>query len=255
MYSPWLTGLPSCLPGISDASRPWARAPDFSTSASAPGPGACSISLVCRSRRFRYATPLDPGRSSLTETTAGLPPGTPVVVAGADTPVRPDRHGRPGRRTPPVSSPDGAPPSSFSSPSPFISEHMTTWSGCFQIPGLWTVESSAGDAGNAYRWLSSTLFDPRRVGLRAHGLARRLRSRRLRRRHGYAWPVCDGRVRAGYEHGRHRLSRAHDLSAARPVRIWSGPHLRDWPTLSGPTSNRPSESLASLRNGSPWVAA
>ena len=43
---------------------------------------------------------------------------------------------------------------------PVLSEHMTTWSGCFQDPGLWTVESSAGDAGNAYRWLADTLFDP-----------------------------------------------------------------------------------------------
>ena len=40
------------------------------------------------------------------------------------------------------------------------SQEMKTWPGCFQQPGLWTVESGAGDMGNAYRWLASTLFGP-----------------------------------------------------------------------------------------------
>ncbi len=38
------------------------------------------------------------------------------------------------------------------------SQDMTTWTGCFQTPGLWTVESSAGDMGSAYGWLADTLF-------------------------------------------------------------------------------------------------
>ena len=51
---------------------------------------------------------------------------------------------------------------------------------------------------------------PRSIHLRAHGLARRVRPRRLRRRHGYAWPGGDGRVRDCYANGRPGLSGAHD---------------------------------------------
>ena len=34
---------------------------------------------------------------------------------------------------------------------------MKTWTGLFQIPGLWAMESSAGDIGNVWRWLVETL--------------------------------------------------------------------------------------------------
>ena len=39
-----------------------------------------------------------------------------------------------------------------------LSPDMMTWAGCFQSPRLWTVESSSGDMGNAYRWLAETVF-------------------------------------------------------------------------------------------------
>lgn len=42
-------------------------------------------------------------------------------------------------------------------PEPFQSPVMKTWTGLFQIPGLWAMESSAGDIGNVWRWLVETL--------------------------------------------------------------------------------------------------
>ena len=92
------------------------------------------------------------------ETTAGLPPGTPVVVAGADTQCALIGTGALDAGRAGIVAGWSATVQLLVS-QPVLSEHMTTWSGCFQIPGLWTVESSAGDAGNAYRWLASTLFD------------------------------------------------------------------------------------------------
>ena len=96
---------------------------------------------------------------TVSETTVGLPSGTPVVVAGADTQcaligtgaLDPGCAGIVAGWSATVQ---------LLVPQPVLSEHMSTWSGCFQLPGLWTVESSAGDAGNAYRWLADTLFDP-----------------------------------------------------------------------------------------------
>ena len=45
---------------------------------------------------------------------------------------------------------------------PTISKSMKTWTGLFPssglAPGLRVLESSAGDAGNAWRWLAATLF-------------------------------------------------------------------------------------------------
>lgn len=33
-----------------------------------------------------------------------------------------------------------------------------TWSGCHPLPGRWVLESSLGEAGNAYRWLKDTFY-------------------------------------------------------------------------------------------------
>ena len=95
----------------------------------------------------------------VSETTAGIPTGTPVVVAGADSQCALIGTGALDAGAAGIVAGWSATVQLLVS-QPVLSEHMTTWSGCFQIPGLWTVESSAGDAGNAYRWLSSTLFDP-----------------------------------------------------------------------------------------------
>ena len=94
----------------------------------------------------------------VTETTAGIPPGTPVVVAGADSQCALIGTGALDAGAAGIVAGWSA-TVQLLVPQPVLSEDMTTWSGCFQHPGLWIVESSAGDAGNAYRWLSSTLFD------------------------------------------------------------------------------------------------
>ena len=92
------------------------------------------------------------------ETGAGIRAGTPVVVAGADTQCALVGMGVLDAGCAGIVSGWSAAVQVLVS-QPVLSEDMNTWSGCFQIPGLWTVESSAGDAGNAYRWLASTLFD------------------------------------------------------------------------------------------------
>ena len=94
----------------------------------------------------------------VTETGAGIQPGTPVVVAGADTQCALIGMGALDAGCAGIVAGWSAAVQLLVS-QPVLSEDMRTWSGCFQIPGLWTVESSAGDAGNAYRWLASTLFD------------------------------------------------------------------------------------------------
>ena len=43
-------------------------------------------------------------------------------------------------------------------PYPTLSPEMKTWAGCFQLPRIWTVESNAGDIGNAHSWLAQMLF-------------------------------------------------------------------------------------------------
>ena len=94
----------------------------------------------------------------VTETTAGIPPCTPVVVAGADTQCALIGTGALDAGNAGIVAGWSATVQLLVS-RPILSKDMTTWSGCFQLPGLWTVESSAGDAGNAYRWLADTLFD------------------------------------------------------------------------------------------------
>ena len=96
--------------------------------------------------------------STLAEPTAGIPAGIPVVVAGADTQCSFVGTGALDAGCAGIVAGWSATVQLLVS-RPLLSEDMTTWSSCFQTPGLWTVESSAGDAGNAYRWLASTLFD------------------------------------------------------------------------------------------------
>ena len=95
----------------------------------------------------------------VSETTAELPSGVPIVVAGADTQCSLIGTGALDPGCAGIVAGWSATVQLLVS-QPVLSEDMNTWSGCFQIPGLWTVESSAGDAGNAYRWLADTLFDP-----------------------------------------------------------------------------------------------
>ncbi len=41
---------------------------------------------------------------------------------------------------------------------PVLSSDQRTWAGCFLTPGKWVLESTAGDAGNSYRWLADTVL-------------------------------------------------------------------------------------------------
>jgi len=41
---------------------------------------------------------------------------------------------------------------------PVLDPEARTWTGCYPLPGHWVLESSAGEAGNAYRWLKGILI-------------------------------------------------------------------------------------------------
>ena len=56
-------------------------------------------------------------------------------------------------------------------PGPVLSPGMKTWTGLFQSPCLWVMESSAGDIGNVWRWLGETLFGGERAYARMDTLA------------------------------------------------------------------------------------
>ncbi len=43
--------------------------------------------------------------------------------------------------------------------SPVIDVEARTWTSCHLFPQRWLLESSTGEAGNVYRWLSELLFD------------------------------------------------------------------------------------------------
>ena len=89
----------------------------------------------------------------------GLKPGTPVVMAGADSQcgllgmgiVRPGQAGA-------VLGWSGS--LQVLTPAPCHDKDMRTWVGCYPLDGLWVADSSLGDAGNAYRWLKDTLLGP-----------------------------------------------------------------------------------------------
>ena len=41
---------------------------------------------------------------------------------------------------------------------PVFDEKRRIWTGCYPEEGLWTLESTCGDAGNSYRWLADTMW-------------------------------------------------------------------------------------------------
>ncbi len=88
----------------------------------------------------------------------GLRPGTPVVAAGADTQcgligLGAAREGRSGIVA------GWSVPVQLLTGRPVLSPERKTWAGFFHEPSLWTLESTAGDAGNSYRWLADLLFE------------------------------------------------------------------------------------------------
>jgi sugar (pentulose or hexulose) kinase len=85
----------------------------------------------------------------------GIPAGTPVTSAGADTQCAALALGvtEPGQVA--VVAGWSAPVQQVTD-APAHSAHMATWTGCHLIDGRWVAESSAGDTGRAYTWIAET---------------------------------------------------------------------------------------------------
>ena len=87
----------------------------------------------------------------------GLPAGVPVVVSAADTQcgllglgvVSPGQVGVVAGWSIPVLMVTDA---------PVLDAARGTWTGCYVEESLWSLESTCGDAGNSYRWLSYTMW-------------------------------------------------------------------------------------------------
>ena len=87
----------------------------------------------------------------------GIPDGTTVVAAGADTQcgllgvsaAEPRQVGIVAGWSAPVQ---------MVTDQPVLHPQAKTWAGCFGLDAKWVLESTAGDAGNSYRWLADTVF-------------------------------------------------------------------------------------------------
>ena len=90
--------------------------------------------------------------------TTGLEAGTPVAVSGADTQcgllgLGLSEAGQAGIVA------GWSAPVQYLTDGPIFNDEMSTWTGCYLMPELSVVESSAGDLGNAYRWTAETFFE------------------------------------------------------------------------------------------------
>ena len=95
---------------------------------------------------------------------------TPVIVAGADTQCGMIGAGAVEAGQVGVIAGWSAPVQMLV-PEPLQSPEMKTWTGLFQTPDLWAMESSAGDIGNVWRWLVETLSGGERDYEELDGLA------------------------------------------------------------------------------------
>lgn len=89
--------------------------------------------------------------------TTGIPEGVPVVVSPADTQcgLLGLGVGRPGQ----VGVVAGwSIPLLMLTSEPIFDDARRTWTGCYVEDGLWSLESTCGDAGNAYGWLADTMW-------------------------------------------------------------------------------------------------
>jgi len=87
----------------------------------------------------------------------GLATGTPVVVGGADTQcgllgMGVEDEGQVGI----VVGWSGS--NQMVTAQPIIDSGCRLWTGCHILPGKWILESNAGEAGGAYRWLKGLIF-------------------------------------------------------------------------------------------------
>ena len=126
-------------------SRDWARAEYDRAGIRAPFP------------RMALADATDPhGEVSSPDAPAAIS-GLPLIVAGGDTQCALIGLGIAERGMAGIVAGWSATVQILAS-APIISPNMDIWTGLFQRPGLWALESSAGDAGGAYRWLARTVF-------------------------------------------------------------------------------------------------
>ena len=111
------------------------------------------LGLRCPEEQLYEATEI---RGTVNASEVASISGTPVIVAGADTQcgmigtdvVEAGQVGVIAGWSVPVQ---------MLVPEPLQSPEMKTWTGLFQAPELWAMESSAGDIGNVWRWLVETL--------------------------------------------------------------------------------------------------
>jgi len=87
----------------------------------------------------------------------GLPRGIPVVVSGADTQcgllgLGVSRAGQVGTIA------GWSVPLLMVTDTPVYDEGRRIWTGCHVEEGLWSLESTCGDAGNSYRWHADTMW-------------------------------------------------------------------------------------------------
>ena len=89
----------------------------------------------------------------------GLPPNTPVTLAGADTSAGLVGMGltQPGE-TGLVAGWSASLQTVTAAPTP--DPHAKAWFSPYPIPGRWVSETNLGDAGNAHRWLKNLLLGP-----------------------------------------------------------------------------------------------
>jgi len=89
--------------------------------------------------------------------TTGIPKGTPVAVAAADTQCGLLGMGVASEHQVGVVA-GWSTAIQMVTLKPVLSPESRTWAGCFPGGDKWVVESSPGDVGNSYRWLGDTLF-------------------------------------------------------------------------------------------------
>ncbi len=87
----------------------------------------------------------------------GVPNGVPVVVSPADTQcgllgLGTSRSGQVGIVA------GWSIPLLMLTSEPLFDSGRRTWTGCYVDEGLWSLESTCGDAGNAYGWLADTMW-------------------------------------------------------------------------------------------------
>ena len=157
----------------------------------------------------------------------GIPAGVPVVVAPADTQcgllgLGVGRAGQVGVVA------GWSIPLLMLTSEPVFDSGRRTWTGCFVEEGLWSLESTCGDAGNAYGWLADTMWAGEARPLDRMDRATRDVPAGSDGVLALLGPARMDMSRPGMRSGRVRLSRAHDLRRHR-----AGAHGESGPRVDG----------------------